>query len=240
MTDREAKCEELAAAMIGRKALRTDAMVEMAIELLGELEKIHGEGVYLGELRHLRSPEAGTGALGPASDVWCTGAVLYQALGFRAPLRPAAPLRSVRPDLPEPLCAVIDRALAIEKTARYATTPEMVTALRGALGSTGGMDLDWEEHEDRTIGVASFEESVASLAPPLPQPVTPATSTPVTPTTSTVAVADDAEAPDAPKPSSTPTPRPPPPERRNNTWLLVAAVLAAAGIVALAWYLGRG
>jgi serine/threonine-protein kinase len=93
-----------------------------------------------------------TDAVGPATDVWAAGATLFfLASGVdarRAPNReqelffamtkPAPALRSVRPDAPKPLADVIDRALAMEIGARWASAREMQQALRAAATRADG------------------------------------------------------------------------------------------------------
>jgi serine/threonine protein kinase len=85
--------------------------------------------------------------LRPASDVWSMGATLYYMLtkecprDFRGRKDPIAvilkggivPLRERAPHLPPAVSAVIDRAIADDPEARYATAVELRDALRGAL-----------------------------------------------------------------------------------------------------------
>jgi hypothetical protein len=68
---------------------------------------------------------------GPPADVWAVGTMLWESLAGWHPFwngslletakrieTGAAPLAQVRPDLPKPLCALVDRMLAVDPAAR--------------------------------------------------------------------------------------------------------------------------
>ena len=80
------------------------------------------------------------------TDLWALGATIFSLLSGRfvhesegsgemlifAATRPARPLKSLCPEIPEPLCAVIDQALAFEKKARWKDAAAMSDALCAA------------------------------------------------------------------------------------------------------------
>jgi eukaryotic-like serine/threonine-protein kinase len=80
------------------------------------------------------------------SDLWSLGATLYLLLSGRpvhvaaslpaqmlaAMTKPAAPLRSVAPSVPQAVAAVIDRALAVDRNDRWEDAESMCRALRWA------------------------------------------------------------------------------------------------------------
>lgn len=80
---------------------------------------------------------------GPAADIYSTGATLYRFLADKPPFEIGAlqetfskilndspqPLSSFRPDLPDGLIAIIERAMAKSPTDRYQTAAEMYAAL---------------------------------------------------------------------------------------------------------------
>lgn len=80
------------------------------------------------------------------SDVYSIGASLFNLMSGRlvhegatvpeimvlTSTRRAAPVRSVAPQIPQPVAQVLDRALSYEQAARYASAAEMLHALRAA------------------------------------------------------------------------------------------------------------
>jgi formylglycine-generating enzyme required for sulfatase activity len=89
------------------------------------------------------------GRVGPQSDVYAVGAILYHLLAGRAPYAevgpsndavaravrsgPPVPLQLVAPRAPSELVAICERALARESTARYADMGELAADLRAFL-----------------------------------------------------------------------------------------------------------
>jgi serine/threonine protein kinase len=106
-------------------------------------------GIVVGTPAYM-APEqaAGMGDVGPWTDLWAVGAVLYQGLvgelPFAAPTpslmlvnvmtKAVAPLASKRPDLNAALCAVVDRALTKDAKERFQTAADMAQALCDATG----------------------------------------------------------------------------------------------------------
>ena len=85
------------------------------------------------------------------SDLYAVAAMLYELLARRLPFEAQSyaelvvkvktelppPLKSVVPELPDALCQAVDRGLAREREARWATAREFSAALRATLGSPG-------------------------------------------------------------------------------------------------------
>ena len=101
------------------------------------------------------APEQALGhsaSVGPHSDLWAVGALMFTMLTgryvhegqsaneimIRTATRPAPAIKTVRGDLSDDVAAVIDRALAFEVAARWASATEMREAVRQAREG-GGM-----------------------------------------------------------------------------------------------------
>ncbi len=104
------------------------------------------------------------GKLSVAADVYGLGAALYSALAGRAPfegqdarqvstrvmMEEPAPLVRLRPDVPEPLAAIVRRAMAKERSLRYGSAKEMAEALTKFLeGPATGIRLRPAANEER-------------------------------------------------------------------------------------------
>jgi eukaryotic-like serine/threonine-protein kinase len=98
---------------------------------------------------HYVSPEQAQGrALGPGSDLYSLGVVLYELTTGRLPFDAETPVavalkqvneepvppRRINPDIPAPLEAVILRAMQKDPSARYASAEEMRADLKRVLG----------------------------------------------------------------------------------------------------------
>lgn len=114
-------------------------------------------GAMLGTPAYM-APEQAFGRaseLDPTADVWAVSATLFELLSgelvfgsdnkheLLAALvsRPARPLRSVAPAVPEAVAAVIDRALSVDKHARWQSAVAMREALRHAHAEVFGAPL---------------------------------------------------------------------------------------------------
>ena len=111
-------------------------------------------GVALGTPAYM-APEQAFGRaseLDAKADIWAVGATLFelisgqnvfeadgkQALMAALASRPARPLRSVAPQVPEVVAQVIDRALSVDKQARWPTAGAMRDALQSAHAAAFG------------------------------------------------------------------------------------------------------
>jgi serine/threonine-protein kinase len=130
-------------------------------------------------------------------DIYATGVMLYEMLSGRLPYdgantaeiivkactTPPTPLREVAPDLPLPLVAVVEQAMAREPSQRFPTAAAFAEALRRALGggvslptapqgSGGGASLSALPQGAGEQGGAPTVSSVpVTVVPPTPAPV---------------------------------------------------------------------
>jgi serine/threonine-protein kinase len=113
-----------------------------------------GQGFLVGTPDYMAPEQIAEGAVGHRSDLYGLGAVAYFLLTGRAPFprphamqtlmahlrEPPEPPRSLRPDIPAKLEAVVLRCLAKEPSNRYADADELDQALVGC-------DTTWTEGE---------------------------------------------------------------------------------------------
>ncbi|MHB8468412.1 MAG: serine/threonine-protein kinase [Gaiellaceae bacterium] len=119
-------------------------LLDFGLARMAEAETLTAQGDVPGTLAYI-APErlAGDEATG-AADVWSVGVMLWEALSGRHPFwhtslldtaraieAGAPPLATLRPDLPKPLLALVDRSLAIDP-GRRPTAADLAASLRVA------------------------------------------------------------------------------------------------------------
>jgi serine/threonine protein kinase len=138
---------------------------------------------------HYISPEQAMGKsdLDSRTDLYSLGVVLYELVVGRVPFsadtpfavihdqiyRPLPKPSKTNPDLTPAIDAVLEKALAKEPTARYATAAEMIEAYRLALQGSGVAEV-------KRPSAPVHDVSEAKTIPPTPAPLPPR---PVVPTT---------------------------------------------------------
>jgi serine/threonine-protein kinase len=112
------------------------ARVRVGGTLQGGSDEVLGKPYYL-------SPESLRGDIGPVADLWAATVVLYELLTLERPFTGSTPeevfghiragryrpLRSLRPEVPEALEAVIARAFAAGPEARFPSAEAFAQAL---------------------------------------------------------------------------------------------------------------
>ncbi|ABU56655.1 serine/threonine-protein kinase [Roseiflexus castenholzii] len=143
-------------------------------------------GTVMGTPEYM-SPEQAQGLpnVGPPTDIYALGVVIYEMLTGHMPFKADTPLamlvarlqqapippRDVRSDLPLPVEDVIMRALARKPEARYQSAGELVAALRQAAG----------------LGTGSMRSATPPLSPPVGTPLPYVRTMPTSPPAGTVA-----------------------------------------------------
>lgn len=170
-------------------------------DLVGQLT---AAGSVLGTASYI-SPEQAAGAVAtPASDVYALGVVAYQCLAGRRPFEGDNPLeiamrhvretpRPLPADIPPSVRAIVDRALAKDPAARWASAAALAGAARQVKAALA--------HQGRAAGAAR-QISVAPSSPATPQARAKVPAPP--PQQSRPPVVPQQQ----PRPPVTPTPRP--------------------------------
>jgi serine/threonine-protein kinase len=118
-------------------------------------QKMTRTGMTMGTPNYMAPEQVAGGAIGPHTDVFSLGAVLYELLTHRKPFaaetlhavlykivsEPTPLASTLAPEVPPELDAIVARALAKDPTDRYQSAAEMandLTALRASLGAFPG------------------------------------------------------------------------------------------------------
>ena len=123
-------------------------VMDFGIARLVDADTLTGEGDVIGTVAYMSPEQAAGRRVGPPSDVYSAGMVLYELLAGEHPLRGQTPaetlsnvaagrlpsLASLRPDLPKDLIGLIDDACAPRQGDRP-TAPELSEALDEVLHS---------------------------------------------------------------------------------------------------------
>ncbi len=132
-----------------------------------EASQSTAQGAIIGTVRYM-APEqlAGGDAVGPATDVYAVGAILYECLAgvamvegdsvqqvmYRVMNLEPKPLASLRPGLPSALHELIEQCVAKTQTQRPQSADELAKALQTALSSEAPEASDTTVTEDASIG----------------------------------------------------------------------------------------
>jgi serine/threonine-protein kinase len=140
-------------------------IVDFGIVWVERESRLTRDGDHVGTLRYAAPEQLDTGAVDGRADLYSLGCVLYELLAGRSPYRaetPAdwisahlsavpTPLRSVRPEVPDGLAALVHQMLAKGPAHRPATA----TAARAALAAPDRVPI---------VGRAQFAPPVSALA----------------------------------------------------------------------------
>jgi len=140
-----------------------------------------GQGTWLGTPAYMAPEQWSTDGAGPASDRYALGVIAFELLSGALPFaassvpgmmeqhfRAKVPALSMRGSTSPALDDVLQRALAKDPDARFATAVELVTALRTAAGTVAGAAVEPARAPRRilygTLGIATLGVCLAGVA----------------------------------------------------------------------------
>ncbi len=153
-------------------------------------ERLTTTGMVVGTPAYMSPEQAAGEDVGPHSDVYSVGVLFYELLSGALPfagaksigalirshmLEEPRPLSEVAPDVPAPLAAVVDRALAKSPADRYRSAEEFGIAVADA--STAGFGPGWLRRRGFTL-LGATDMMAATERPSGVHPTGPAPSEP--------------------------------------------------------------
>lgn len=122
-------------------------IAKLLLDTTSDDDRITKEGVFLGTAAYTAPEQLLRPAeVDPRSDVWSMGVTLYELLSGRLPfasetglglctqilLHTAEPVREVDPSVPEAVSAIVEQAMAKDRSSRFASMGELEAALGAA------------------------------------------------------------------------------------------------------------
>ena len=153
-------------------------LVDFGLAHLAERSRITESGRRLGTAAYMSPEQAEGQEVGPETDLWALGTVLYEMLAGRRPFcagRETAVLHAVlyeepssleehRPDIPPALAQIVRRCLAKDPGRRYGSAGELIEDLKSIDSPEGSLSMatsswGWAEAESpsSSIAVLPFE-----------------------------------------------------------------------------------
>jgi serine/threonine-protein kinase len=151
-------------------------LADFGIAKAAEHTRITQVGSVLGTAAYLSPEQARGEEAGPASDIYSLGVCAYQFLAGRLPHEynsltelalkqqndAVEPMRTLRPELPEPLDRAIQVALHVDPAQRYHSALEMAESV---MAGARGEDTDATLRLDATSGWAGAEPAATQALP---------------------------------------------------------------------------
>lgn len=184
---RDIKAENILIERASDRAMVTD----FGIARLADATPLTATGQVLGTVYYVSPEQVAGEAVDARGDIYSLGVVGFYALTGTFPFdadvasavlvahvtKPAPAVATVNPDVPAPLAAIIDRCLAKDPAARYATADDLLAAIDAALPS---VDLAKparvqqtliSESEAQAVWQRAAELQAATGLHPRPEPI---------------------------------------------------------------------
>lgn len=142
-------------------------------------EKLTETGIVLGTPAYMAPEYARAGTMDERGDIYAVGCVMYEALVGREPFiaenynallhmiqeREAEPLKALRPDVPDGLRDVIDKAMSKDPDARFYTAEAMIDALEPWVVPVSSVRNDTPTLEPASVAPTEIRDSFSPDGP---------------------------------------------------------------------------
>jgi serine/threonine protein kinase len=215
-------------------------------------------GQPIGTPKYMAPEQWGVGTIGPQTDMYALGIVLYQMLSGQAPFsaptpvlmrmhldEPPPPLRPLLPDIPPPVEQIVLRALEKQPERRQRDMGELIVALQAILEGQKNENADENEQTELLTPDSFTDQEIPERSrhedSRIEQPLSKSDSSQA-PRLAPVEPRVASQPP--PEPSPTPLPASPPPAqaaqthkpRRPVAWLGVVLGVALAGFLGFQFF----
>ena len=151
-------------------------ILDFGLARYAEAETLTAIGDVPGTLAYIAPERLHGDSATPAGDVWSVGVMLHEALAGRHPFwrtslaetaeaiaQGPRPLAEARPDLPQPVLAAVDRAVALDP-ARRPSAAKLARMLRRSRGNGGGATTAFVETFERRFAPPALAGIYAGAA----------------------------------------------------------------------------
>ena len=173
-------------------------------KILGSDSLLTTEDRITGTPHYMAPEQAEGGDIGPTTDVFALGSIMYRLLTGNLPFASTSapailyrvvhsepePIASIRPDLPEALIAVVSRAMAKSQGERYPSVRELSVDLLRAVPEAAApiTDRSWEDEEEgQAAGAGPQVDAARETVVEAPAATAPGTKSPLDSTMSSAA-----------------------------------------------------
>jgi serine/threonine protein kinase len=144
-------------------------LLDFGLALIKDMTRLTMSDQILGTPSYMSPEQIRGDEINASTDIWSTGALLYEMLTGRPPFRSGSgeglqssilndlptPLLTVRPDLPEGLGQIVDRCLCKAPAARFPTAEDLLLSLRSLMASAPPSAVPKSSSPSNCVGIVA-------------------------------------------------------------------------------------